>query len=103
MERATEPLTEIPEGSLKERGLRVGGAVRVVGGSLEGQLGSVDCRGCTLAIVYVKLVGVEPVVRVFQSSVRFMKQSAPDLVGDHSRAGKGTQARPVENRRIEVE
>jgi hypothetical protein len=34
-------------------------------------------------MVYVKLVGVEPVVRVFQSSVRLMKQSAPDLVGDH--------------------
>jgi hypothetical protein len=27
VERATEPLTEIPEGSSKERGLRVGGAV----------------------------------------------------------------------------
>jgi hypothetical protein len=34
-------------------------------------------------MVYVKLVGVEPVARVFQSSVRLMKQCAPNLVGDH--------------------
>jgi len=46
-ERATEPPTEIPEGLLKEHGLRVGGAVRVVGGSYKGQRGIVDCRGCT--------------------------------------------------------
>jgi hypothetical protein len=37
VERATEPPMEIPEGSSKERGLRVGGAVRVVGGSYKGQ------------------------------------------------------------------
>ena len=33
--------------------------------------------------MYLKLVGVELVVRVFQSSVRLMKQCAPNLVGDH--------------------
>ena len=83
VERAMEPPMEIPEGSSKERGFRVGGTVRVVGGSYKGQRGIVDCRGCTSAMVYVKLVGVEPVVRVFQSSVRLMKQCAPNLVGDH--------------------
>ena len=83
MERATEPLTEIPEGSLKERGLRVGGAVRVVGGSYKGQQGIVDYRGCTSAMVYVNLDGVKPVVRVLQSSVQLVKQCTPDLVGDH--------------------
>jgi hypothetical protein len=73
-ERATEPPTEIPEGLLEEHDLRVGGAVRVVGGSYKGQRGIVDCRGCTLAMMYLKLVGVELVVRVFQSSVRLVKQ-----------------------------
>jgi hypothetical protein len=74
VERATDPPTEVPEGSSKERGLRVGGAVQVVGGSYKSQRGIVDCRGCTSAMVYVKLVGVGPVVRVFQSSVRLVKQ-----------------------------
>ena len=69
VERATEPPLEIPEGSLKERGFRVGGAVRVVGGSYKGWRGTVDRRGCTLAMVYVKLLGVEPVLRVFRSTV----------------------------------
>jgi len=82
-ERATEPPMEIPEGSSKERGLRVGGAVRVVGGSYKGQRGIVDYRRCTSAMVYVKLVGVEPLVHVLQSSIRLVKQSAPDLVVDH--------------------
>jgi hypothetical protein len=87
VERATESPTDIPEGSSKERVFRVGGAVRVVGGSYKGQRGIVDCRGCTSAMVYVKLVGLESVVCLFQSSVRLMKQCAPDLVGDH---GLGT-------------
>jgi len=38
-------------------------------------------------MVYVKLVGVGPVVRVFQSSVRLVKQCGHDLVGEH---GLGT-------------
>ena len=51
-------------------------------------------------MMYLKLVGVELVVRVFQSSVRLMKQCAPDPVGDHG-FGTGRTA-TADNRTADV-